>query len=126
MAAMTLRPVDEAQSLMLARTAVAAAADKKAENILLLDLRTLSSVADYFVVCSGANERQLRAIADNIDEQVHAQTKTHPHHVEGMAGGGWVLVDYGDVIVHVFSPSVRAYYNLEALWAKAPVLLRMQ
>ena len=113
-------------SLTLARTAVTSAADKKAENVLLLDLRAISSVADYFVVCSGASERQLRAIADSIEEQVREQMNQRPHHIEGMSGGGWVLLDYGDVIVHVFAPSVRSYYNLEGLWNKAPVLLRMQ
>ena len=121
---MTLSPAVD--SLTLARTAVTAAADKKAENVLLLDLREISTVADYFVVCSGASERQLRAIADSIDEQIHQQMHQRPHHIEGMSGGGWVLLDYGDVIVHVFAPSVRSYYNLEGLWNKAPVLLRMQ
>ena len=128
---MTLHPpVDSlavaVDSLALARAVVTAAADKKAENVLLLDLRTLSSVADYFVVCSGASERQLRAIADNVGEEVHQHLHERPHHVEGLTAGGWVLMDYGDVIVHVFSPTTRAYYNLEGLWAKAPVLLRMQ
>jgi ribosome-associated protein len=112
-------------SLAIARAAVTAAADKKAENIVLLDLRGISSVADYFVVCSGGSERQLRAIADSVDEGIQKSLKRAPRQIEGL-GGGWVLVDYGDVIVHIFSPSLRAYYNLEALWAKAPVLLRMQ
>jgi ribosome-associated protein len=124
MDAMTLQPAQG--SLSLARSAVAAAADKKAENILLLDLRGLSTIADYFVVCSGASERQLRAIADSIESQVHEQHSQAAHHIEGLGGGGWVLIDYGDVVVHVFSPSLRSYYNLEALWSKAPVLLRMQ
>jgi ribosome-associated protein len=121
---MTLRPADD--SLAIARAAVTAAADKKAENIVLLDLRGLSSVADYFVVCSGNSERQLRAIADGVDEGLQKQLSMSPRHIEGVGGGGWVLVDYGDVIVHIFSPSLRSYYNLESLWAKAPVLLRMQ
>lgn len=120
---MTLQPGHD--SLALARTVVAAAADKKAENVLLLDLRGLSSMADYFVVCSGVSERQLRAIADSIDEQVNNEFGITPHHVEGL-NGGWILVDYGDVVTHIFAPSLRAYYNLEGLWAKAPVLLRMQ
>lgn len=121
---MTLQPAQD--SLPLARAVVSAAADKKADNILLLDLRGLSSVADYFVVCSGASERQLRAIADGIEDQIHNAFDVSAHHIEGMSGGGWILVDYGDVVVHIFSPSLRTYYNLEALWAKAPVLLRMQ
>jgi ribosome-associated protein len=104
---------------------VAAAADKKAENILLLDLRGLSTMADYFVVCSGASERQLRAIVDSIDEQARSDCNVTPHHVEGLSGG-WILIDYGDVVAHVFTPSLRAFYNLGGLWVKAPVLLRMQ
>jgi ribosome-associated protein len=106
--------------------AVDAAADKKAENILLLDLRELSMVADYFVICSGSNDRQLRAIADGIDDVLRKEQKIRPHHVEGSDVGGWVLMDYGDLIIHIFAPSHRAHYNLESLWAKAPVLLRMQ
>lgn len=121
---MTLQPGQD--SLALARTIVDAAADKKADNVLLLDLRGLSSVADYFVVCSGASERQLKAIADGINERVRADMQVTVYKTEGLSGGGWVLVDYGDVIAHIFAPSMRAYYNLEALWAKAPVLLRMQ
>ena len=113
-------------ALALARLAVAAAADKKAENLLLLDLRTLSTVADYFVICSGGSERQLRAIADGIDEALGKSHQLSPKSITGTAGGGWVLMDYTDVIVHIFLPSQRAYYNLEALWQKAPVLLRMQ
>jgi ribosome-associated protein len=113
-------------SLTLARTIVNAAAEKKAENILLLDLRTLSTVADYFVVCSGSSERQLRAIAEGIEESVYKECQVDVHHVEGLNGGGWILLDYRDVVVHIFLPSQRSYYNLEGLWSKAPVLLRMQ
>src|SRR5262245_26287069 len=108
MDSMTLQPAQD--SLSLARSVVAAAADKKAENILLLDLPGLSTMADYFVVCSGASERQLRAIADSIESQVREQHDHAAHHVEGLSGGGWILVDYGDVVVHLFSPSLRTYY----------------
>lgn len=114
------------RTLTLARLAVDAAADKKAANILLLDLHDLSMVADYFVICSGSNDRQLRAIADGIDDSLRKEHKARPHHIEGSDVGGWVLMDYGDLIIHIFAPSHRAHYNLEALWAKAPVLLRMQ
>jgi ribosome-associated protein len=113
-------------SLALARAVITAAAEKKAENILLLDLRNLSSVADYFVLCSGASERQLRAIAEGIEEHVYKERHLDAHHIEGLSGGGWILLDYHDVVVHIFLPSQRSYYNLEGLWAKAPVLLRMQ
>jgi ribosome-associated protein len=115
-----------AEALVLARAIVAAASEKKAEDIVLLDLRTLSTFADFFVICSGGSERQLKAIADGIDEQIGRSTGRGPKSTIGAGGGGWVLMDYSDVVVHVFLPSQRAYYNLEALWAKAPVLLRLQ
>lgn len=118
-----MRSVD---ALKLARAAVDAAADKKAENLLLLDLRDLSSVADYFVICSGTNDRQLAAIAGNVEEQLRWNGGARPLHIEGAGVSGWILLDYGDVVVHVFTPTLRSYYNLEGLWAKAPVLLRMQ
>ena len=114
------------ETLTLARHAVDAAADKKAEHILLLDLRGLSLVADYFVICSAATDRQLRAIAENIDDVLRMEHTIRPHHIEGADSGGWVLMDYGDLIVHAFTPSQRMRYNLEELWAQAPVLLRMQ
>jgi ribosome-associated protein len=114
------------EALTLARAIVSAAADKKAENLVLLDLRALSTVADYFVICSGGSERQLRAIADGIDEAIGKEHRAKPTSVTGTAGGGWVLMDYSAVVVHIFLPSQRAYYNLEALWQKAPVLLRVQ
>lgn len=91
---------------------------------MLLDLRKLASFADYFVICSGASERQLRGIAEAIEEKVGPNSAHRA--ALGIGSRGWVLMDYGEVIVHIFSPSSRAYYNLEALWSKAPVLLRVQ
>ncbi len=116
-------PVD---ALTLAHATAAAAADKKAENILLLDLKTLSTVADYFVICSGGSERQLRAIAEGIDDAMGKTYRLSPRSISGISGGGWVLMDFTDVIVHIFLPTQRNYYNLEMLWQQAPVLLRMQ
>ena len=109
----------------MARLAVAAG-DKKGANIVLLDLRKLSSVTDYFVICSGAVDRQLEAITENILDVIKGKHKIPPRHVEGSGETGWVLVDYVDVVIHIFTPSLRSYYNLEGLWASAPVLLRMQ
>lgn len=114
------------EALKLARATVDAAADKKADDILLLDLRALSSVADYFVICTGNNDRQLGAIADNVEEHLRWNGGARPLHIEGAGTSGWILMDYGDVVVHIFTPTLRGYYNLEGLWAKAPVLLRMQ
>jgi ribosome-associated protein len=113
-------------ALTLARLAVAAAADKKGENIVLLDLRKLSSVTDYFVICSGSVDRQLEAIADNIVDVIKSKHHIAARHVEGSGETGWILIDYVDVVVHIFTPTLRTYYSLEALWGNAPVLLRMQ
>lgn len=112
--------------LTLARAAVDAAADKKAEDVILLDLRELSPVADFFVVCSGSNERQIAAIADNVQDKLREDHASKPYRVEGTGSSGWLLLDYGDVLVHVFAPSQREFYRLEALWAKAPALVKVQ
>ena len=98
--------------------AVRAAEDKKAENIVVLDLRDAHGFTDYFVICTGTNSRQIRAIADGITEAI-AETGSKPNHVEGYDRSEWVLVDYFDFIVHVFSPDARAFYGLERLWGSA-------
>ncbi len=120
----TPRPGTDA--ITFARMAVDAAADKKAENVVLLDLRRVSSVTDYFVICSGAVDRQLDGISANVQDVMRKEYKLKARHVEGNGETGWVLIDYIDVVIHIFTPTVRAYYNLEGLWSAAPVLLRMQ
>ena len=114
------------RALALGRAAATAADDKKAENTLLLDLRTLATVFDFFVICSAPSDRQLEAVASHVREVVRAEFSLSPRTVEGEADSGWMLVDYGDVVVHIMTPRLRAYYGLETLWAHAPVLLRLQ
>ena len=101
-------------------------ADKLAEDIVLLDIREQSIIADYFIICSGNSDRQLKAIANGIAEEMKKEHEIRPWYVEGQADTGWVLLDYGDVIVHAFSPEMRHYYDLEGLWSESPVLLKMQ
>ena len=109
----------------IARAAVDAAASKKADDILLLDLREVTSMADYFVICSASTDRQLKAIVEGIEEELKGGG-VRPVHVEGQQGSGWVLVDYGDVVCHVLKPEEREYYRLEELWQGAKTLVRVQ
>ncbi len=98
--------------------AVAAAGDKKAAAITVLDLRKTGAFTDYFLICTGANPRQVHAIADAIEQALKA-VKVRPAHVEGYDRAEWVLLDYFDFIVHVFSPNARQFYGLERLWGEA-------
>jgi ribosome-associated protein len=104
---------------------VDAAADKKAADILLLDLRRMTLIADYFVVCNGQSSRQIRAIAEGISESLK-DLGERPLRMEGTPDSGWLLMDFGSVITHIFSPELRTYYALEKLWQDAPVVVRMQ
>ena len=98
--------------------AIRAAEDKKAQDITVLDLRNASGFTDHFLICSGANARQIHAIADAVVEAL-AAGGIKPAHVEGYERSEWVLVDYFDFIVHIFSPETRAFYGLERLWGNA-------
>ncbi|MGX7132491.1 MULTISPECIES: ribosome silencing factor [Enterococcus] len=101
--------------------AVRAADSKRAEDILALDVRGISLLADYFVICSANSERQINAIVDEVVDKEEEQ-QVEVKRIEGKDGAKWVLIDLGDVIVHVFSNSERAFYNLEKLWADAPLV----
>ena len=98
--------------------AVTAADDKKAEELIVLDLRKAAGFTDYFVICSGTNPRQIRAIADSIIETL-AALGTKPAHLEGYDRSEWILIDYFDFIVHIFTPETRLFYGLERLWGSA-------
>ena len=98
--------------------AIAAADDKKADDVVLLDLRKAAGFADYFLICSGGNPRQIRAIADAIMEAL-ASDGARPAHVEGYQRSEWILLDYFDFVVHIFSPETRLFYSLERLWGNA-------
>jgi ribosome-associated protein len=96
------------------------ASDVKAQEIVELDLRGVLGYTDYFVICSGGTDRQTKAIHDRIHENMKKQHGLLPRRVEGLAEARWILMDYLDVIVHVFTPDAREYYRLEQLWGEAP------
>ena len=102
------------------RLAVAAALDKKAFDLDVLSVGGLTSIADYFIITSANSERQAQAVADNILEQLRDQLKVKPLLVEGTTPGRWILLDFGDFIVHIFTEDVRRFYGLERLWGDAP------
>ncbi len=106
-------------SLEAAQLCVEAADSKKAFDILILDLRGLTYVTDYFVICSGSSTTQVSAISEWIEHTL-AKAGERPSHVEGGAESRWLLMDFGDVVVHIFDEQTRAYYGLEKLWSDAP------
>ncbi|MGK0551367.1 ribosome silencing factor [Enterococcus faecalis] len=101
--------------------AVKAADSKRAEDLVALDVRNISLLADYFFICQANSERQINAIVAEIVEQ-EAKQQVAIQRVEGKEGGKWVLIDLGDVVVHVFQASERSFYNLEKLWSDAPLV----
>ena len=99
--------------------------DKKGEDIHLLDIHENSILADYFVICSGTSARMVKALMDDVEDEVKKEFGLNSR-VEGEAMAGWILADYGTVILHIFSPDRRDYYSLEELWAEAKTILRLQ
>jgi ribosome-associated protein len=102
-------------------TAVRAAESKKALDIRVLDLREVTSFADFFVICSGSNPKQIQAISEEIGLELEKRGE-YPVSVEGFANAEWILADFGDYLIHVFSPKARAFYELERLWRHAKVV----
>ena len=113
------RPARSGDGLALARRAAEACLEKKATDPVVLDLRELEAVSDFFVVVSAASEVQVKAIADHVEERLREERGARPWHVEGLDGRRWVLLDYVDVVVHVFHEKTREYYLLERLWGDA-------
>ena len=112
-------------SELIAATAVEAMEAVKGKEIVTLDLREISgAMTDYFVICHAASKTQVDAIADKIEDLVFEKTKNKPYHVEGRENTEWILIDYVDVVVHVFLQSTRSYYNLEELWADAERIMK--
>ena len=113
--------------LTLAQDIVDCAADRNAAELMLLDIQRTSVVADYFVICSGNSDRHLKALVSAIVDGIREKWQEKPLRTEGMTGGGsgWLLLDYGSVVVHLFSPEARDYYRLERLWEEATMLLHM-
>lgn len=110
------------EALAVARVAAQALYDKKADDIVALDLTSLSDVCDYFVIATASNRRLADAAIDEVEEKVALSCSEHPFSIEGRDEGSWILMDYGSVIVHVFTVEARDYYRLEKLWGDAPQL----
>ncbi|MBL7065425.1 MAG: ribosome silencing factor [Anaerolineae bacterium] len=100
-------------------------ADKKGEDVLLLDIRDISILTDYFVIGSTTSERQAKAITESIKQEIKRRFDVRPLHIDGEPDTGWVLMDYGSVVVHLFAPEIRAFYNLEGLWQNGRIVVRM-
>jgi len=115
----TLEPIE------LAHVIVDAIAERLGSNIALLDMQDVSLLAEYFVLCSADSTPQFKAILDEVEKQAKAAGGRRLH-VEGQSSSGWVLLDYGSVVVHIFDPELRAYYDLEGLWKKARLVVRIQ
>lgn len=115
-----VKPRDPAQAERLLEDITRYASDKKAGEIVALDLRGVVGYTDWFVICSGNTERQTKAIHDGILEGVKREHGALPRRVEGLSRGDWILMDYLDVVIHIFTPATRVYYRLEQLWGEAP------
>ncbi|ACZ42659.1 iojap-like protein [Thermobaculum terrenum ATCC BAA-798] len=109
----------------LARELVDVASERKASDIVLLDLRGVSIIADFFVICSGSSERQINALSQALVERAD-EMGVPTRRIEGSSASGWVLIDFLDVMVHIFAPEQRAFYKLDELWKEAKPLLLIQ
>lgn len=108
-----------------ARLAMDVSSEKQATDIVMLDMRGPSAFTDYFVILTAESRRQMQGLIEDIDKTLDSAGMTL-HHREGTTDGGWVLMDYGDMVLHVFAPEERDHYNLEQLWSQATILFRIQ
>ena len=122
---MEVTTLQENQPVQIAHQAVQLASDHQATALVLLDVRGLCSFADFFVLMTAETRRHTSALAQELDHGL-AQLGIHLRHQEGTAESGWILLDFGDLVVHIFGPEERAYYDLERLWAQALPLVRVQ
>ena len=123
-----MRQLEEGQTIVaadLARRLAQAASDARASDVVVLDIHELTIVTDLFVICSGDNERLLRAIARDVLEAAD-KVGVDPRRTEGTAEAGWILIDFADVVVHIFGPAEREFYRLEEIWSEAQTLLVIQ
>ncbi len=123
-----MRQLEEGQTIEaadLARRLAQAASDARASDVVVLDIHELTIVTDLFVICSGDNERLLRAIARDVLEAAD-KVGVDPRRTEGTAEAGWILIDFADVVVHIFGPAERGFYRLEEVWSEAQTLLVIQ
>ena len=107
-----------------ARLAVDVASDGQASDVTMLDIRAISAFADYFVILTAESTRQMESLRERMESELETSGAVL-HHREGSPGGGWILLDFGDVIVHLFGPEEREYYHLETLWSQAPQVVRV-
>ena len=112
------------RSLQLALTAARIAEENRGRDIVILDMRELTSIFDYFVLASGSSRRQMHAISEEIDRTLQETMNDHRLGIEGYVEGRWILLDYGDVVIHLFDEEAREYYSLEHLWCGAKVVAR--
>lgn len=115
-----MEPLDQAHQIIEVFEA------HKAEDIVLLDIQGLSVMCDYFVICSGTSDRQLKALADAVVDVIDGKRRNLLQNYAKVAQSGWILIDLGDVVVHIFTPEVRDYYDLESLWSQGKTLLHIQ
>ncbi len=114
--------MEDSNSKIIKESALAGLIDKKGINIVELDLQEIeSAVCDYFIICSGGSDRQVNALANSVKEAVQNDTGEKPWHIEGLENSTWVLMDYANVVIHIFQEETREFYKLEELWADASV-----